>query len=189
MEANKKEDLIRRSGLLEKAIRVSEFDEGGWERTLRAVPVEDIEAAEAVDAAPAEAHGRWIDRDGKTWCDKCGASNKAYKPPFCPHCGARMDGVAALMKPLTLDEARELRICWIEEIDAEEIDDEEIGWEFALFPAIWLHKGLDGRYDLFAIETEIDNICSFKVAEYGINWRCWMRKPTDEERRAVEWEG
>lgn len=35
-------------------------------------------------------HAYWIDRDGKTWCSKCGASNKAYKPPFCPHCGARM---------------------------------------------------------------------------------------------------
>lgn len=43
-------DLISRAELLKKAIRVSEFDEGGWERVLRAVPVEDIEAAEAVDA-------------------------------------------------------------------------------------------------------------------------------------------
>lgn len=34
----------------------------------------------------------WIDRDGKTWCSRCGASNKQYKPPYCPHCGARMDG-------------------------------------------------------------------------------------------------
>ena len=41
-------DLIGRSELLKKAIRVSEFDEGGWERILRAVPVEEIEAAEAV---------------------------------------------------------------------------------------------------------------------------------------------
>ena len=36
-------------------------------------------------------HAHWIDRDGKTWCSKCDASNKAYKPPFCPHCGAKMD--------------------------------------------------------------------------------------------------
>lgn len=38
--------------------------------------------------------GEWIDRDGKTWCSLCGASNKQYKPPFCPHCGARMKGGA-----------------------------------------------------------------------------------------------
>jgi hypothetical protein len=37
-------------------------------------------------------HGKWIDRDGKTWCSLCGESNKQYKPPYCPHCGTRMDG-------------------------------------------------------------------------------------------------
>jgi hypothetical protein len=37
-------------------------------------------------------HGEWIDRDEKTWCSKCDASNKQYKPPYCPHCGAKMDG-------------------------------------------------------------------------------------------------
>lgn len=36
-------------------------------------------------------HGRWEDRDGKTWCSLCQASNKQYKPPYCPHCGAKMD--------------------------------------------------------------------------------------------------
>ena len=84
-------DLISRSELLGKAIRVTETDEGGWERVLRAVPVEEIEKAEAVEVARVIVHARWIDRDGKTWCTACGRSNKAYKPPFCPHCGARMD--------------------------------------------------------------------------------------------------
>lgn len=51
-------DLISREALLKKSIRVTETDEGGWERTLRAVPVEEIEKAEAVDAAPV-VHGRW----------------------------------------------------------------------------------------------------------------------------------
>lgn len=35
--------------------------------------------------------GKWIDRDGKTWCSRCDASNKQYKPPYCPHCGAKME--------------------------------------------------------------------------------------------------
>ena len=39
-------------------------------------------------------HGEWEDRDGKTWCSLCGQSNKQYKPPYCPHCGAIMDGGA-----------------------------------------------------------------------------------------------
>ena len=37
-------------------------------------------------------HGCWIDRNEKTWCSVCDASNKQYKPPYCPHCGAMMDG-------------------------------------------------------------------------------------------------
>lgn len=39
-----------------------------------------------------QSEGEWIDRDGKTWCSLCNASNKQYKPPFCPHCGAKMKG-------------------------------------------------------------------------------------------------
>lgn len=38
------------------------------------------------------AHGKWNLHDGKTWCSVCGNSNKAYNPPYCPHCGAKMDG-------------------------------------------------------------------------------------------------
>jgi hypothetical protein len=43
-------DLISRSALLEKATNVTKYDEGGWDMDLRAVPVEDIENAQAVDA-------------------------------------------------------------------------------------------------------------------------------------------
>lgn len=46
-----------------------------------------------VDADPIR-HARWEEHDGKTWCSHCGKSNKAYKPPFCPHCGTKMDGGA-----------------------------------------------------------------------------------------------
>ena len=46
---------------------------------------------EFADVAPV-VHGCWIDRNEKTWCSVCDASNKQYKPPYCPHCGAMMDG-------------------------------------------------------------------------------------------------
>lgn len=42
-----------------------------------------------VEYAPVR-HGYWIDRDRKKWCSECGKSNKDYKQPYCPHCGARM---------------------------------------------------------------------------------------------------
>lgn len=50
--------------------------------------VRENPAADVVEVV----HAHWIDRDGKTWCSKCDASNKQYKPPYCPHCGADMRG-------------------------------------------------------------------------------------------------
>lgn len=45
-------------------------------------------------------HGRWIDNvdeNGKlcnVWrkCSACGCLNFSKKPPYCPNCGAKMDG-------------------------------------------------------------------------------------------------
>jgi rubrerythrin len=52
-------------------------------RAIEDTPTADVEEVK---------HGEWEDRDGKTWCSLCGQSNKQYKPPYCPHCGAKMDG-------------------------------------------------------------------------------------------------
>lgn len=30
----------------------------------------------------------------KAYCTICNEPNKQYRPPFCPHCGAKMDGGA-----------------------------------------------------------------------------------------------
>lgn len=54
------------------------------------VSVESIENAPTIEAEPVR-HGKWNLHDGKTWCSVCGKSNKAYNPPYCPHCGAKMD--------------------------------------------------------------------------------------------------
>ena len=51
---------------------------------------EFVRIAPSVDAAPI-VHAHWIERCEKTWCSACATSNKSYKPPYCPHCGARMD--------------------------------------------------------------------------------------------------
>ena len=71
-------DLISRSALLKN-------------ECCGRISGDDVRKAPAVDAAPV-VHGRWIDRDGKTWCSVCSKPNKAYMPPFCPHCGAKMRG-------------------------------------------------------------------------------------------------
>lgn len=67
--------------------------------TKRMIPVYN-RAVEANTADVAEVkHGKWreklIESNGvaeiKSVCSLCGKTNKRYMPPFCPHCGAKMD--------------------------------------------------------------------------------------------------
>jgi hypothetical protein len=44
------DDLISRSALVEKATNVTKYDEGGWDMDLKAVPVDEVLNAPAVDA-------------------------------------------------------------------------------------------------------------------------------------------
>ena len=60
-----------------------------------------INSIPAADVAPV-VHGRWEMRptgmatdtgpEYKAYCTVCNEPNKQYQPPFCPHCGAKMDG-------------------------------------------------------------------------------------------------
>lgn len=87
--------------------------------------------------------------------------------------------LAEYEKPLELDKAKELRICWIEEIDE------------GVFPAIYEAKGNGGIYAVFTIiesNDDWDEHYWAEVSEYGSCWRCWPRKPTDEERKAAKWD-
>ena len=62
---------------------------------------EDFYSIPAADVAPV-VHGRWEMRPTgmvtdtgpkyKAYCTVCNEPNKQYQPPFCPHCGAKMDG-------------------------------------------------------------------------------------------------
>lgn len=57
--------------------------------------------APAADVEPVR-HGRWEMRptgmatdtgpEYKAYCTVCNEPNKQYQPPYCPHCGAKMDG-------------------------------------------------------------------------------------------------
>ena len=60
---------------------------------LARVPSADVEPVR---------HGRWETRptgmvtdtgpEYKAYCTVCNEPNKQYQPPFCPHCGGKMDG-------------------------------------------------------------------------------------------------
>lgn len=47
------------------------------------------------DVAPVR-HGEWIHKNGGMYCSVCGSEalmdEVYYKSPYCPDCGARMDG-------------------------------------------------------------------------------------------------
>ena len=63
--------------------------------------IREVDAQTAADVAPV-VHGRWEMRptgmaadtgpEYKAYCTVCNEPNKQYQPPFCPHCGAKMDG-------------------------------------------------------------------------------------------------
>lgn len=91
-------DLISRSALLDRYDRIH-VGAPGAARKL-------IEEAPAVDAVPV-VHGRWISVDGESECDEydCSACEQrrtfleemsledmAEHYPYCPNCGAKMDG-------------------------------------------------------------------------------------------------
>ena len=66
-----------------------------------AMAMEIVASLPAADVAPV-VHGRWEMRptgmatdtglEYKAYCTVCNEPNKQYQPPFCPHCGAKMDG-------------------------------------------------------------------------------------------------
>ena len=63
-----------------------------------AVVQKAVEKLVAADVAP-EKRGKWITVDGVSRCSECGyipaydsAIDDIYYSPYCPNCGAKMDG-------------------------------------------------------------------------------------------------
>lgn len=96
-------DLISREALLNGfgVNWVHEFDETGSSIRYKAVSVEAIKNAPAVDAEPVR-HGSWGDyvADGydglrTVWarpCSECGYTYRGFVSNYCPNCGADMRG-------------------------------------------------------------------------------------------------
>ena len=58
---------------------------------------------------------------------------------------------------------------------------------------VWVEWPLGGRWPCVIAEVEDDH-CYFtdgeteRMLRYGIGWRCWANRPTEEERQAAKWE-
>jgi len=74
---------------------------------------------------------------------------------------------------MTLDELSEKTDVFFESLVYKTID-----------PALSNGSYDDGTVGLMTLE---DELFYMDEADYGINWRCWTSRPTDEQRQAVKW--
>lgn len=84
--------------------------------------------------------------------------------------------------PLTFDEATE------DDYYLERKGDEDIDValnQFATFTLEGSPRIED--YDFIAFTTHDEDNLKLMRRDYGKTWRCWARRPTDEERKAVPW--
>ena len=48
-----------------------------------------------------------------------------------------------------------------------------------------INKGIDDSLEFHVL----DGFVAARLACYGTEWRCWTSRPTDEQRKAVKWDG
>ena len=96
---------------------------------------------------------------------------------------------------------------WIGEAPMEEVGARLLGWEDLYAPDgpiymeynpervrladVWMFVDyIDDRRDppVARFYRQHGEMESYNRRGYGVTWRCWDRRPTDEEREAVKWE-
>lgn len=81
-------------------------------------------------------------------------------------------------KPLTQEEVKEKKAVWVEN----KVEDED------LYPALLCCRSYT-YFNEFCINVgDDDGTVLLDNDKYGVAWRCWAEKPTEEERKAAEWE-
>ena len=76
------------------------YDSGWTDCALKVRKEQRLKTSPTIDAEPVR-HGRWEWRGGIPWCSNCGEMPPGYSyegdvntTPYCPNCGAKMDGGA-----------------------------------------------------------------------------------------------
>ena len=91
---------------------------------------------------------------------------------------------------LALLKEQEARVMTVEEIRTGEIETLwiEVKEKPHIFPGIWYRRSKkDG---IPAIDITLNTgIVRGTVVSYGYAWRCWTSHPTEEQRKAVKWNG
>lgn len=85
----RKQDALDAFGLSEKTRKYG-GDHSGYDTRMLYEIQDTIESLEPADVAPVR-HARWRHYEGMYACEDCGAQLDD-ESPFCPMCGAKMDG-------------------------------------------------------------------------------------------------
>ena len=112
-------------------------------------------------------------------CHECGASS----PMKSSNDEALQAALARpLQKPLTLEEARKNpTVIYFEHKSLSKLN----GYGVRIMCES-RYQMQDGSIMPMLSKHVTNN--SFYIGEFGIDWRCWATKPTDEEREAAKWD-
>ena len=108
------------------------------------------------------------------------------EPPFV----MSLDDGIALHDAIDLLKAQEPRVLTPEEIRSGAV---EVAWvedrdKAEVIPGIWFRLSNEGEDEAVDIHIR-DGFVGARLAVYGKLWRCWTAKPSDEQRKAVKWNG
>ena len=115
-----------------------------------------------------------------------------HVPDACSDCSHRCDreSFPDCMEKL-LDDAYQLLKAQQPRVMAlEEVHEGDVMWfdspgNFIMRPVICvMHDKGDSSYLVFAWQY---GTFTWRISDYGIGWRCWTAKPSEEQRERVKW--
>lgn len=132
--------------------------------------------------------GEWRDYyDAHLRCTKCGAQGPFESWNTAE--GAKEAARAAALrrytpplKPMTLEEAYEAEYCYLEH------DTKGMDTQIVMLGMMSTNARNESRVEILEFGEDADYCGKLECSDYGKTWRCWERKPTDEERSAAGWE-
>ena len=125
---------------------------------------------------------------GLEWCIKLDGNGCSLECPYlagkspCPN--------AMLRDALSLLKEQEPRVLTVEEIRSGAV---EVAWiedadKPGVIPGIWFRLSNEGEDEAVDIHIR-DGFVGARLEVYGKLWRCWTARPTEEQRKAVKWDG
>lgn len=88
------------------------------------------------------------------------------------------DDAELILEPLSLEEARNCDVCWLET---------RVGYYVEPCAVGDVCERRPGKRPVYVIGQDVGSAPTFADAEYGHYWRCWAEKPTEEDCKAAPW--